>query len=137
MVKSFLENYLATRRQISRTNASDFNLNHSREVIGDFPRYERVVLNRMLVPAVQCIAKGLITFMILVDTNTVMFSTRWSFEIRLVRTGYFCPQSLQIAEGLINERNTMNNERKFNRVGSGVCWLITMCKDHGALRPSA
>ena len=49
-------------------------------------------------------------FMILVDNNAVMVLLVGCFEIVLVRRGYFCPHSLQIAEVLINI--TMNNERK-------------------------
>ena len=36
-----------------------------------------------------------------------------------------------------HKRSMMNNERKFYRLWSGVYWLITMCKDIGALTPSA
>ena len=57
------------------------------------------------------------------------------FEIVSARSG--TKFTLLSNSGGPDKRNTMNNERKFYHFRSGVCWLITMCKDHGALRPSA
>ena len=57
------------------------------------------------------------------------------FEIVSARSG--TKFTLLLNSGGPDKRNTMNNERKFYHFRSGVCWLITMCKDHGALRPSA
>ena len=57
------------------------------------------------------------------------------FEIVSARSG--TKFTLLSNSGGPDKRNTMNNETKFYHFRSGVCWLITMCKDHGALRPSA
>ena len=72
--------------------------------------------------------------MILVDINAVMVSTCSSFRNCVGLNRILVPAVLANSGGT-DKRNTMNNERKFYRSESGVCWLITMCMDHGPPRP--